>query len=423
MSTKIDREGAEHLRFTGRPVVNTPSAQALAAAEIIREVLAGYADVYQRSVAVDLTVNVANSLISALRAALARPQEEAEDDLRSLKEADAMLGDIGALLRNQTQFTGSYTEIVKQLLAASRAPVAVGVEPNDGFDHPAEFREGQWWVEELDKLTKNGTDDQKRAMAVVHHLLKHDHSGGYFIACPVCDASTGLRYAIGDDPRPLLIEQWNRRTTPSAGAGGSVGDRPCTCHPDDNPPNPCAKKYALSDCRAVQAQDAAPVGQKPLTVVYRKMPESCGRNNWVALLRGIDRSEYPYRVRYAADCVRHIIGELAEKPFILDYDSDERTPCHLCGGSGSLGDKPCPGLKFDGTAHDIAPVPTGVQGDAARLDWLELQDLNDLSFGYVIDAPQDGLKFVHPGDGKPHYAKTLRAAIDAAIASQSTKGA
>jgi len=40
---------------------------------------------------------------------------------------------------------------------------------------------------------------------------KHDHSGGYFIACPACDASTGLRYAMGDDPRPLLVEQWNRR--------------------------------------------------------------------------------------------------------------------------------------------------------------------------------------------------------------------
>lgn len=24
--------------------------------------------------------------------------------------------------------------------------------------------------------------------------------------------------------------------------------RPCTCHPDDNPPVPCAEKYALSDC-------------------------------------------------------------------------------------------------------------------------------------------------------------------------------
>lgn len=36
-------------------------------------------------------------------------------------------------------------------------------------------------------------------------------TGGYFIACPKCDASTGLRFACGDDPRPLLVEQWNRR--------------------------------------------------------------------------------------------------------------------------------------------------------------------------------------------------------------------
>jgi hypothetical protein len=25
--------------------------------------------------------------------------------------------------------------------------------------------------------------------------------------------------------------------------------RPCTCHPDDNPPVPCPQKYALTECR------------------------------------------------------------------------------------------------------------------------------------------------------------------------------
>ena len=24
--------------------------------------------------------------------------------------------------------------------------------------------------------------------------------------------------------------------------------KPCTCHPDDNPPVPCAEKYAFSEC-------------------------------------------------------------------------------------------------------------------------------------------------------------------------------
>lgn len=41
-----------------------------------------------------------------------------------------------------------------------------------------------------------------------------DNSGGYFIECPGCGASTSLRFACGDDPTHLLAEQWNRRTAP-----------------------------------------------------------------------------------------------------------------------------------------------------------------------------------------------------------------
>lgn len=29
-----------------------------------------------------------------------------------------------------------------------------------------------------------------------------------------------------------------------------IVERPCTCHPDDSPPTPCAKQYALTECRA-----------------------------------------------------------------------------------------------------------------------------------------------------------------------------
>ncbi len=41
-------------------------------------------------------------------------------------------------------------------------------------DEPlTEFQEGQWWIAELDAMVKDaGTDDQKRAVAVVHHLLR-----------------------------------------------------------------------------------------------------------------------------------------------------------------------------------------------------------------------------------------------------------
>lgn len=42
----------------------------------------------------------------------------------------------------------------------------------------------------------------------------HPDQGGYFIQCcnNACGASTNLRFAYGDDPKPLLAEQWNRRT-------------------------------------------------------------------------------------------------------------------------------------------------------------------------------------------------------------------
>lgn len=68
-----------------------------------------------------------------------------------------------------------------------------------------------------------------------------------------------------------------------------------------------------------------------LAVWYGSMPESNGRSNWTALLHRkgdvysgitIDRSEYPDRVRYEADRMRYMIGELDTEPYILDYDTD-----------------------------------------------------------------------------------------------------
>ncbi len=34
-------------------------------------------------------------------------------------------------------------------------------------------------------------------------------------------------------------------------------DRPCTCDPDDLPPSPCARKYALGECRKAASQPVA----------------------------------------------------------------------------------------------------------------------------------------------------------------------
>lgn len=72
-----------------------------------------------------------------------------------------------------------------------------------------------------------------------------------------------------------------------------------------------------------------------LTVWYGPMPESNGKSNFTAILmrkggdmadgHTIARSEYPERVRYEADRVRYLMGELPESPFILDYDSEKHS--------------------------------------------------------------------------------------------------
>lgn len=79
--------------------------------------------------------------------------------------------------------------------------------------------------------------------------------------------------------------------------------------------------------------------QPELTVWEGPMPESNGKSNFTAVLmrKGanlfdgiadgmtIARSEYPDRVRYEADCVRWLIGELDNEPCIIDYDADKHS--------------------------------------------------------------------------------------------------
>lgn len=107
-------------------------------------------------------------------------------------------------------------------------------------------------------------------------------------------------------------------------AGGHV-----SCCPERRMVTVQALVDAYEAQRKPQAREEA---QPVLTVWYGSMPESNGRQNWTATLRRVNptdkwdqgfcfaRSEYPERVRYEADRMRWIIGELAEKPDILAYD-------------------------------------------------------------------------------------------------------
>jgi hypothetical protein len=67
-------------------------------------------------------------------------------------------------------------------------------QAEDGGDALSDFKDGQWWMQELDQAVANGTPDQKRAVAVVRNLLgtiaapqaeKHGGVGG----CAMCGAA------------------------------------------------------------------------------------------------------------------------------------------------------------------------------------------------------------------------------------------
>jgi hypothetical protein len=67
-----------------------------------------------------------------------------------------------------------------------------------------------------------------------------------------------------------LLEAWqaddpgaHHRALIALRAALATPERPCTCHPDDNPPVPCARKYALSECKATPEPSREPT--QPVT--------------------------------------------------------------------------------------------------------------------------------------------------------------
>lgn len=52
----------------------------------------------------------------------------------------------------------------------------------------------------------------------------------------------------------------------------------CTCHPDDNPPVPCARRYALSECRKTAPPAPADV---PISEQVKRMARDAARYRWL----------------------------------------------------------------------------------------------------------------------------------------------
>jgi hypothetical protein len=115
-------------------------------------------------------------------------------------------------------------------------------------------------------------------------------------------ATSAARALLRRNDSPLHKALAPRPVSPAPAA--SAG-RACTCHPDDNPPVPCAQQYALSECREVEAGRAvnaavreaalAPAAQvnpgreEIARIVYVRMvsdclvtPLACAEADWVA---------------------------------------------------------------------------------------------------------------------------------------------
>jgi hypothetical protein len=112
------------------------------------------------------------------------------------------------------------------------------------------------------------------------------------------DSSCGQPFASGD---PLNGHQPNKAgTTAPRGnapeltpiAQSAPATRSCTCHPADNPPRPCPRKYAINDCRAAAALSSPPGGTEPSVTGSEFTCPQCGSHYFgTAFKAGFDWSE------------------------------------------------------------------------------------------------------------------------------------
>ena len=122
--------------------------------------------------------------------------------------------------------------------------------------------------------------------------------------------------------------------------------RPCTCHPDDNPPVPCAQKYALSECREAPQRELSEKQIADACLRYRhdfglldKYERDCIVNEarrWADAF-GIGGSNNDYWLRHR----QAILDAIRREGFVLISNAcgfwlkrmDKASEAHKIGGS------------------------------------------------------------------------------------------
>ncbi|EOV0203608.1 Protein of uncharacterised function (DUF551) [Enterobacter hormaechei] len=155
------------------------------------------------------------------------------------------------------------------------------------------------------------------------------------------------------------------------------------------------KMVNCSRAAVLQGKAELVTAHPELTVWYGSMPETNGKTNWTAMLHRkghhpwegitIDRSEYPERVRYEADRMRHLIGELTDEPDILAYDADAHS-----------------GYAEPVSQRDELPLDY-LQGQKDGLEWAaQLAEANHPHTGdWLYDDPVELAKAIRKGPDMP----------------------
>ena len=125
--------------------------------------------------------------------------------------------------------------------------------------------------------------------------------------------------------------------------------RVCTCHPDDNPPKPCAQQYALSECRKHAAEREAATMEK---VKHRKKPKTAS-----------NISAHRKRMKQAVDYLQNYMNTYDNQTGYLDYQVETLINDVVYGlGVAVGGDEYRYGEGFEKFKADLVKFLSGKEG-------------------------------------------------------------
>ena len=156
--------------------------------------------------------------------------------------------------------------------------------------------------------------------------------------------------------------------------------------------------------------------EKPIEELLRGIPQDhriCIPFQWAEDGRETGHHYIPVgrHVHQAADKITSLREQLAEAIVVRDRSITRMVEMAEPGFIGAFAAKD----RAVERAKKADAENAALRKDAERLNWLERQDYDDLSFELITDRPNDGYHAVSFGGLGWYVGKTLREAIDAAM--------